>query len=104
MISTGGAWSADDTISRATVSSDASSPGKADFEGGKGVYRLPNGTSINDECRAEVLLMTDDGRSVKLRAQNTVDDNNPEKHPHKKPREQSWVDWLAEVRSKSENR
>jgi hypothetical protein len=71
------------------------------FEGGKGPYRLPNGTSMTDESAAEILLMADDGRTMLLQARNTATDRA---RADKQAREQTWVQWLDEVRNRTAQR
>lgn len=71
------------------------------FEGGKGLYKLPNGTSMTDDCAAEILLMADDGRTMMLNARNTAADRA---RADKQAREQSWQQWLEEVKNKAMQR
>jgi len=68
-----------------------------DFEGGGGNYRLPGGVPpVADECAAEILLVTDDGKTLKVTSRNTAADS-PLSRPDRDAREKTWKAWQEEV-------
>lgn len=71
-----------------------------DFEGGKGIYKLPNGQSVTDECVAEVLLITDDGKTLMMTSRNTSDDKMI---ADRVARERAWEQWLFDVENAGKN-
>jgi hypothetical protein len=67
-----------------------------DFEGGKGSYRVSNGT-VADDCVVETLMLTGiDGQDMKLTARNAASDKLIE---DRRAREEGWARWLEEVRA-----
>lgn len=66
-----------------------------DFDGGSGSYRIGKGESIKDDSAGEILIVTDDGKTLKVSSQNTITDKAD---PGRKTREEAWIKWLDEVR------
>jgi hypothetical protein len=67
-----------------------------DFDGGAGTYRGPKGMLIKDESNGEILIITDDGKTLKVSAQNTATDKGD---AQRKAREDAWDKWLEEVKN-----
>ncbi|MFL5331450.1 MAG: hypothetical protein ACJ8C4_21380 [Gemmataceae bacterium] len=67
-----------------------------DFEGGRGSYRLPNGTPINvTECAGQIMLVTEDGKTI---VRNTAADRLI---GDKKAREDAWEAWIRDIEIKT---
>jgi len=69
-----------------------------DFEGGRGSYKLPNGNGVQDESVAEILLLTDDGKTLAVTCRNTFADSA---RADRLQREENWRKWLEEVEGAS---
>jgi hypothetical protein len=68
-----------------------------DFSGGAGSYRAPKGEPVKDVCAGEILIITDDGKTMKVSAQNTVDDSPEKAENGRMAREKAWEKWLVDV-------